>query len=130
MLDAGPGTTQLPESLSSTLLSDPTLPTKPVRRARGSPASDFFKRVWKKHFSGILGFAKFHRHSECNTCAELRARLAAARTPAERAAVLIERLEHNQEQMADRHVYYKVRDLARSGSMLVIIMDGTRVGRG
>jgi hypothetical protein len=84
-----------------------------------------FKRVWRKHFRQLLGFTKFQRHCVCNSCSELKAKIRTAANAQERVHWAKKYDEHNENQMSDRQIYYKVREQSRRGQVVCIMQDGS-----
>ena len=55
----------------------------------------------------------------------MKARMRLARTPEDKSRWAARFTEHQDSQMQDRHVYYRMRELGASGQALVIIQDGS-----
>ena len=85
-----------------------------------------FKRVWRTCFEpNLLGFTRFHRFAICDVCSELKALMRTAPSAKERVFWASRYAEHQDDQMADRRVYYRAREMSRKGELLCIIQDGS-----
>lgn len=90
------------------------------------PASyTVFKQVWKTYFDQLLGFSKFSKHAQCNVCSELKAKMRCAKDAMEKSRWTSVYMDHQDGQMSDRHVYYRMRALSRQGQIICIMQDGS-----
>jgi hypothetical protein len=83
-----------------------------------------FKKVWRIYFRNLLGFTKFSAHPVCSVCSELKAHMREASGVEERVHWGKKFDEHQDDQMLDRQVYYKMREASRKGDLLCIMQDG------
>ena len=84
-----------------------------------------FKKVWRIYFRNLLGFTKFSAHPVCSVCSELKAHMRQASGVEERVHWGKKFDEHQDDQMRDRQVYYKMREASRKGDLLCIRQDGS-----
>ena len=84
-----------------------------------------FKKVWRIYFRNLLGFTKFSAHPVCSVCSELKAHMREASGVEERVHWGKKFDEHQDDQMRDRQVYYKMREASRKGDVLCIMQDGS-----
>jgi hypothetical protein len=93
---------------------------------RGGAAAGYtvYRKVWHRYFRELLGFTKFTTHPICNMCSELKAKLRSA-PPCERHQWAKQFDEHQDDQMRDRQVYYRMRAASMSGDVLTIMQDGS-----
>lgn len=90
------------------------------------PASyTVFKQVWKTYFDQLLGFSKFSKHAQCNVCSELKAKMRCASDAIEKSRWTGIYMDHQDGQMSDRFVYYRMRSLSKLGQVICIMQDGS-----
>lgn len=93
-------------------------------RGCGAASYTVYRRVWRRYFRELLGFSKFSTHPICNVCSELKAKLRSA-PAADRARWAKQFDEHQDAQMRDRQVYYRMRADSINGDVLTIMQDGS-----
>jgi len=95
-------------------------------RGAGPNAASYttYRKVWQRYFRELLGFTKFTTHPICNMCSELKAKMRSAPS-CQRPHWAKEFDQHQDDQMRDRHVYYRMRADSMNGEILTIMQDGS-----
>jgi len=87
--------------------------------------ADTFRKVWRSGWGKVLAFRPRSTHSECSTCAELRAKTRTSESLEDHIKASNLLVCHLRDQWADRAIYWCLRARARSEKdVLLVIGDG------